>query len=177
MRVRVATPADAHAIAALHAESWRATYRGALRDDYLDGDVLAERRTTWDDRFAAPAANQYVLVAEDGDALVGFACAYACDDERWGTQLDNLHVRPARHGAGIGAGLVRALAAWCAATHAATGLYLWVVDTNQGARRFYEALGARDVGGDVWVPPDGTRVPVRRYAWSAEAVRGLADRR
>jgi GNAT superfamily N-acetyltransferase len=167
-RIRLAALGDAPAIAALHAESWRATYRGALRDDYLDGDVLAERHATWSARLTTPAANQHVLVAEDGGELVGFACAYACDDERYGTQLDNLHVRPARHGEGIGARLLRALAAWCVATHPGTGIYLWVVDQNHGARRFYDALG------DVWIPPDGTEVPVRRYAWSAADVERLA---
>lgn len=33
------------------------------------------------------------------------------------------------------------------------------------ARRFYERLGATNVGHDVWLPPDGGAVPKLRYAW------------
>ena len=55
-----------------------------LRDAYLDGAVGAERRERVDGRLATPAADQYVLVAEDAGTLVGFGCAYgAKDDPRW----------------------------------------------------------------------------------------------
>ena len=59
-----ASPQDIRSIALLQAQSWRATYRGALRDAYLESDVVAERRAVWEERLRAPAANQYVLVAE-----------------------------------------------------------------------------------------------------------------
>ncbi len=173
--VRVATLADAAAIADLHAASWRATYRGALRDAYLDGAVGAERREVWNGRLATPAANQYVLVAEDAGTLVGFGCAYGAKDERYGTELDNLHVRAERQSGGIGAHLVAGIARWCVATHPAIGLYLWVLEQNLGARRFYERLGAEDAGADVWTPPDGSTVTVRRCVWSRAGVARLAE--
>ena len=109
-RLRAATYEDATAIAELHAASWRGTYRGALSDAYLDGDVEAERRVVWDERLGAPPTNQYVLVAEqdaqvvdDAGTLVGFGCAYGAKDERFGTELDNLHVRAESRSGGIGA--------------------------------------------------------------------------
>ena len=34
--IREATPEDARAIATVHVASWRTTYRGLLRDAYLD---------------------------------------------------------------------------------------------------------------------------------------------
>jgi hypothetical protein len=46
--IRVATAADADAIAALHAESWRSAYRGLIPDDDLGADP---RR--YGDRIAA----------------------------------------------------------------------------------------------------------------------------
>jgi GNAT superfamily N-acetyltransferase len=165
---------DADAIADLHAGSWRATYRGAMRDDYLDADVSAERRGVWRERLIAPAANQHVMVAVDGAVLAGFGCAYGADDERFGTQLDNLHVRRDRQGEGIGRDLIAAVAAWCTEHHPDVGLYLWVVEQNVGARRFYERLGAADAGGDVWRPPDGSTVPVRRCVWAPPRVVELA---
>lgn len=43
VRYRVAHPADADAIAGLHAASWRENYRGILSDAFLDGEVEADR--------------------------------------------------------------------------------------------------------------------------------------
>ncbi len=172
--LRPAVRADAEAIAAIHAASWQATYRGALTDAYLDGDILGERRAVWHERLGTPAPNQHVVVAADGEHVVGFACAFGVDDERFGTQLDNLHVRSARQSVGTGARLVATVAKWCAETHPGTGLYLWVVEQNEDARRFYARLGGADVAGDVWVPPDGSQVPTRRIAWTPAEVQRLA---
>ena len=47
MKYRQAAASDAAAIASLDADSWRRHYRGASLDSYLDGDVLADRRTVW----------------------------------------------------------------------------------------------------------------------------------
>jgi hypothetical protein len=56
MRLRPAAAGDAVAIAALHADSWRRSYRGALRDEYLDGDIVPERVAVWRSRLVdAPA--------------------------------------------------------------------------------------------------------------------------
>src|SRR4051794_25616192 len=110
MRYRRAHDEDAAAIAALHADSWRAAYRGALRDEFLDGEVLADRLRLWTARLSRPAPNQLVLVAEDAHGLAGFACAYGADDARWGTLLDNLHVSRERHGRGTGGRLLSAVA-------------------------------------------------------------------
>jgi GNAT superfamily N-acetyltransferase len=134
LRYRRATYDDATAIAALHAESWRVAYRGALRDEFLDGDIAQNRITVWDERLTAPAANQLVVIAEEGDRVIGFACAYGRDDARWGTLLDNLHVRRERHGQGTGRRLLSEVAAWRGARYPDSGLYLWVLEQNSQAR-------------------------------------------
>ena len=174
VRCRAATRDDADAIADLHAASWRATYRGSMRDAYLDGDVAGERRALWRERLGAPSASQHVVVAEDAGEVLGFACAYGAADPTWGTELDNLHVGRAAQSRGIGARLLRATARWARAAHADAGLYLWVVDRNTGARRFYERHGARDAGGDHWQAPDGSAIPVRRCVWAPDACATLA---
>jgi len=43
VKIRFARLEDAQAIAELHAESWRYAYRGALSDEYLSGDIIADR--------------------------------------------------------------------------------------------------------------------------------------
>jgi GNAT superfamily N-acetyltransferase len=165
MRYRKATEADAKAIATLHAESWRAHYRGAYRDEYLDGEVFEDRLRVWEARLSAPAPNQFVILAEEDDDLIGFACTYGAYDESWGSLLDNLHVRPESHGQGVGLRLMSEVAAWCRANYPGYGLYLWVLESNHRAQRFYQHLGANDQGGEISKPPGGGQIHGRRYAW------------
>ena len=168
MRLRPAAAGDIDAVAALHADSWRRSYRGALRDDYLDGDLVPERRAVWLARLTSPDPASSTLLALDDDsgALLGFAHTIADADDEWGSLLDNLHVVHDRRREGIGAALLRASAAFVRTAADTPVLHLWVLEANAGASRFYESLGAADVGGDVWVPPGGGTAPRRRYAWT-----------
>jgi len=165
MRFREATGADAMAVATLHAESWRAFYRGAYRDEYLDGDVFEDRLRVWEERLSTPAPYQFVVLAEEDDELIGFASAYGGHDETWGSFLDNIHVRPKHQRRGVGARLMAEVAAWCRANYADCGLYLWVLEQNRGAQLFYQRLGASDQGGEISEPPGGGQIHGRRYAW------------
>lgn len=176
MKYREATSADWEAIAALHALSWQKAYRGALRDEFLDGPVVESRRERWQQRFSEPPPNQYVVLAENDDgSLAGFGAAYGEEHEDWGTLLDNLHVHPDLHEQGIGKQLVRRVARWCRDEHPALGMYLSVLEQNERAQRFYEGLGGQDVGGDTWIPPDGGSAKVRHYVWDIERVKALAE--
>lgn len=165
MLYRKANQADVSAIAALHAESWRTAYRGAYRDEYLDGPVLEERTRVWQQRLAGPPPHQLVILAEDAHEAVGFVCAYGAEDAKWGTLLDNLHVLPTGQRRGIGRRLVSEVGAWCRSNHPDCGIYLWVLEQNERARSFYESMGAADRGGEVFEPPGGGQIRSRRYAW------------
>jgi ribosomal protein S18 acetylase RimI-like enzyme len=103
MVIRIARSKDSTEIAALHAASWRNSYRGVLGDEYLDRRTISERTGVWRDRFRA---TQCVVVAEEQDAIVGFACAYGSEHNRWGTKLDNLHISPSKKRKGIGTKLI-----------------------------------------------------------------------
>jgi GNAT superfamily N-acetyltransferase len=173
---RPAVRSDAAAIAALHAASWRCAYRGALSDEFLAGDIVADRMAVWSERFRAAPPNQHVVVAESDKGLLGFACVFASADREWGALLDNLHVVRSSQRHGIGSRLVREIASWCVTRESDKGLFLWVLEANEGARRFYENLGAVNVGEDVWSPPGGGAVTRRRYAWR-DVTRLLNERR
>jgi hypothetical protein len=83
-RFRSAGPQDAERIAMLHADSWRRHYRGAYADAFLDGDVVADRRSVWSARLAAPSGSETIL-AEQDDRLVGFIHVMFETDPRWGS--------------------------------------------------------------------------------------------
>jgi len=165
MKIRIATAADAAAIAKLHAESWRSAYRGMLQDDYLDRKIFPERLALWEERFCTSATNQYVVVAEVEANVAGFACAYGDEDPVWGSFLDNLHVTPAYKRKGIGSALMRDVAQWSLGSWPDRGMYLWVLESNSPAIRFYERVGGRRAGEGLWNPPDGGEYRKLRYAW------------
>ncbi len=166
MQIREAQPSDLETIAQLHAQSWRTAYRGMLSDAYLDGELVADRRALWQQRFNAPTANQTITVAEiDNKTIVGLACAFGDHDARWGTLLENIHVAQGYKGAGIGAQLVVHIAEWCSRTHASDVMHLWVLAPNIAAQSFYKRLGASPVEQAEWDAPDGNRVSELRFAW------------
>ncbi len=166
MEIRVATPADVAAIAHLHAESWRLAYRGVLSDEYLAGDVVADRKSLWAQRLSTPNSSQYVVVVEINAQLTGFACVLADADPAWGALLDNIHVAQSHQRKGVGGALMRQVARWHLQYHPTITMFLWVLQSNVIAQQFYESLGAVKVGVDIWVPPGGGAVPRFRYAWS-----------
>jgi GNAT superfamily N-acetyltransferase len=168
---RFATPADADAVGALHADSWRRHYRGAYSDAYLDGPVHEDRRMVWSERFADEAGTHFTIVAEDGGGLVGFAHTRLDMDPEWGSLLDNLHVTLGHKRRGIGARLMARTAAELMARRPGGGLHLWVLEQNSAAQAFYAARGGTRVGREVRGPfPGGGTAPAWRYAWPDPAV-------
>jgi GNAT superfamily N-acetyltransferase len=172
---RLADATDAKAVADLHADSWRRYYRGAYSDDFLDGDVVADRLEVWADRLREPDPRRYTLLAEDG-GLVGFANTVFDDDPTWGALLDNLHVADGHKRRGIGSRLLALTVAAVIERAQRTGMYLWVLEQNVDAQAFYEARGGSCVERRLVSPPGGiasrlTGAPAKlRYAWPEPAV-------
>jgi GNAT superfamily N-acetyltransferase len=159
---RPATLQDSEAIARLHADSWRRNYRGAFSDEYLDSDLLGERRAVWTSRLTSPEPGQLTVVAERSGHVVGFAHTIVADDPIWGALLDNLHVRHVDKGQGIGAELMSQTARWLLEVAPSSPLYLWVLAQNTAAQGFYGARAGTCVGRQSRSPEPGERL---RYAW------------
>lgn len=167
---RTATPADIQAIAELQADSWRRTYSGIYRDDFLDGDLLGNRMSVWRERLEDPQSNQFVLLATAGDDLVGFICAFGAYNPRWGSKIDNVQVARTHQRAGIGTELMRRAAVWLGSSQGDRGVFLWVAENNHKARRFYERLGARSAETVEGEDPPGSGISRGcRCVWSDPA--------
>jgi len=165
LHYRAAAHNDAPGIAALHAENWRRAYRGNFRDEYLDGDIVSERQSVWNERLGHPAANQYVCVAVHGSRIAGFICAFGCHDREWGSFIDNLHVDTHTQRRGVGSALMRQAGGWLSSRFPNERVYLLVWEFNP-ARALYERLGGRDTGiVDVENPGGGVGRYVR-YVWN-----------
>ena len=169
VRFRSAGAADAIAIAALHADSWRRHYRGAYSDSFLDGDVLEDRTKLWVERLRSDDGATRTVLADDDDGLIGFAHVILDSDPTWGALLDNLHVREGQKRQGVGSGLLALVAA--PVVDRETPLHLWVLEQNVDARAFYEARGATSVERASVSPPGGVasrltgRPSKLRYTW------------
>ena len=172
MTIRYAQPADAPAIAELHANSWQTAYRGILRDDFLDGPVIENRRVLWTTRLADIHNGQIIVLDEQDGMIRGFACAFFDADPQWGTLLDNLHVAPKLKGKGLGRQLMSVIATKMLQDGARPQLHLWAYEQNALARRFYEGLGGVINASQAELAPDGTCVNAVRYGW--RQVSGLA---
>jgi GNAT superfamily N-acetyltransferase len=172
---RPARPDDAHAVAGLHADSWRRHYRGAYSDAFLDGDVAGYLFRLWTDRLAAPPPRARTILAERDGQVVGLAHTFLDEDPTWGALLDNLHVAHGLKRQGIGTRLLaltrQAVRDWSPSS----GVFLWVLEQNSAARAFYAAHGGTCVERDDVAPPGGdpARLTGRpmglRYVWSRPA--------
>ena len=144
---RPATDADAERIAALHIASWHHTYARELSRGFRDAQTLEDRTALWRDRIAGGTT---VLVAESGGALDGFVSCGPAHGSAAGPgvwEIYNLHAAPHRIGHGIGSRLFDA-AARLGRDQGFRALVLWVVETNDRARAFYERKGMRPDGAE-----------------------------
>ncbi len=161
--VRPVAAADEAAIALLHAESWRSTYRGILPDRYLDQELLQDRKDHWARVFAGQAGTHITHIAELAGQPAGFICIRIGYDEGYDGTIDNLHISPELTGSGIGR---RLLISGITAFRDAGGrsVCLWVFDANEGAVRFYERLGGTvtQTGFDSL---GGGKAAHRQFAW------------
>jgi len=159
--------ADAPAIARLHAESWRQTYAGLLPADYLADAVDRDRLDVWRQRLAIVSPRARTLTARSGRDLVGFVHVELDADPASGALLANLHVRPHLKGVGIGTRLFSAAREWIAGVEPGSTMYLWVLEQNADARRFYERRGGQAVERQTLEIIPDCRVAEVRYMWPA----------
>ena len=95
VRIREARVDDAEAIASVHVESWKTTYKGIVSETYLNGLSVADRARSWRWSFENPNDGERIFAAEAEDGtIVGFANGgrnrtgeYGCDGELYAIYL------------------------------------------------------------------------------------------
>ncbi len=142
MHIRFATPADATAIGAIHAQSWKAAYKGIVPQRYLD--ALNEEGNAWE-VASQKWMQSYSLAAQlvcDGEkpvGCVGYGCSRDKDLPLYG-EVFTIYLLPEYIGQGYG----RALLSSAAQDFSRLGyldILLWVFEDNMRARHFYERNG------------------------------------
>ena len=165
MRIREAEPKDARAIAEVHVDSWRAAYRGQLTDDYLDGLKVEDRIDQHRRTLEEPRADWRTWVAEDGGRVTGFAVTGPSEDadaqDKTG-EVYAIYLDPEQVGSGLGRALFER-AVGDLRERGFTEATLWVLGTNDRARRFYEVAGWKPDGTETSERVDCEMRPTVRY--------------
>ncbi|MBU2895161.1 GNAT family N-acetyltransferase [Vibrio hepatarius] len=169
MDFKLAGYKDYERIASLHTHSWKMLYQDFLSPQYIDLDIMAERRVLWQTRLINPPFNQHVLMLEEGGLLCGFICAFGNHDFEKGTFIDALHVDPNYLKRGLGIKLISQLSQWVMKYFPNNGIYLHVIKNNNRAVRFCENLGGQLVQERIWTSPCGTQIPEAVYTWESAA--------
>ena len=142
--VRCAELGDAPALAQVHVAAWRAGYAGLLPAEFLGGLDVSESLSRWEKWLSDESAlSVRCLVAVSDDGGVAGMCAVgpARDERHEGIgELRMLNVDPARWGGGFGAALLRR-AQSALSEMGYDEAYLWVLEGNDRARRFYSRHG------------------------------------
>ena len=139
-RVRAAVPADVPVLLELVHEL--AAYE--REPDAVEATGADLHRGLFEERTCSAS------VALQGDEVVGFALWYPTFSTwtgRPGLWLEDLFVRPAARGTGLGRALLQALAQECV-ERGWSRFEWWVLDWNEPAIGFYRSLGA--VPQDEW---------------------------
>src|ERR1051326_1618672 len=146
--VRPATADDAHAIGTVHVRTWQAAYDGLMPAEALASLDVDARAAFWGgglQRLSLPPA---LLVAGADGEVVGFASigrygavdgVDSAEDPPAG-QVYAIYVLPGHWSTGAGHALMQASVEHLSA-QGFPEARLWVLDTNERGRRFYERFG------------------------------------
>ncbi|BAZ06174.1 GNAT family N-acetyltransferase [Calothrix sp. NIES-3974] len=147
MIVREATHNDIPAIAKVHVDTWRTTYRGIVPDEHLANLSYERRGNRWHEILNHNRENGYfTYVAEDESGeIIGFASG---GEERTGDpvyqgELTAIYILQNQQGKGIGRCLVQAVAKKLHLS-GINSMLVWVLVDNP-ACQFYAALGGKPV--------------------------------
>ncbi|MGH8958298.1 MAG: GNAT family N-acetyltransferase [Acidimicrobiia bacterium] len=138
-KVRTAVPADAERIGEIHIRSWQKAYEGILPTDFLASLSLEARVERWRTDLESMGAKNLALVIENGSSIDGFARLSPSADRNDG-EVQAIYLDPGRWRRGLGRLLMTAAEEFLAELGWEEAI-LWVLEKNESARRFYEALG------------------------------------
>jgi len=131
-QTRMAVPGrDEHKLGRLIVACWREAYPGILPQPLLDG-LNADRETG---KWRQSLRNGIAWIAEQSGEAVGVGHIH-------GAEVTTLYARRADQGMGLGAELLFRLfdEVTCLGRREA---FLWALEENTNARRFYERMGGR----------------------------------
>ncbi len=143
-------------------ESWRWTYRDVVPASTLEGMAVEEYAQSWRETLLTRPRSMRVWVAEESGAIVGFAQSGPSrdDDVAQGEagEVYAIYLLPEQIGGGLGRQLLDEAVGFLREQGYGEAT-LWVLASNDRARRFYEGAG--------WTSDEA----VREEAWEGATLR------
>lgn len=127
---------DRYAISKVYEESWRYAYKDIVPQEYLDSIPSGN----WAQRIDTDS--RYTMVMTDGERIVGtssFGRSRSAEMPGYG-EIISIYFLPEYMGKGHGKRLLDAVI-YELKSMGFDEVFLWVLEDNRGARRFYEKFG------------------------------------
>ena len=167
--IRVATEADARGVAEVVVLTWQVVYKGIISDEGLAGLSIHERERCWVPRLRGSdpdSSDGTTLVCEIGGKIIGFTTHRPCGDEDKDRtsvgELVAIYLIPEYWGKGIGKQMLDEVMKHFQ-EQGVSEVSLWVIESNQRARRFYEIAGFQTDGVKKTEVKLGTSLVLVRY--------------
>ncbi len=170
--VRAASAGDGLAIAWIQLEVWQTVFSGVLPDQILQTPAV-ELAQAWTSTFRS--TNQSVLIATEGDQVVGFAQAGVSPDTPELGEIRVLYVRPAWARRGHGGRLIAAATAALRGFGAIAGEW-WIPDSDLASQRFAASVGWEMSGGARVLDTGRAMLTERRWTGTLDLEVGPAPR-
>jgi GNAT superfamily N-acetyltransferase len=161
--IRKATRDDAAAIARVHVDSWRTTYRDIVPEEHLAKLSYEERENLWKRAIADP--RQFTYVAEEAGRIVGFANGgknRGMESDYTG-ELYAVYLLQAHQQRGVGRRLTLAIATDLEKA-GMRSMIVWVLKDNP-ACEFYRRLGGKPAASKMTII-GGTTLEEAAFGWS-----------
>ncbi len=165
MVIREANLADVSAIAKVHVNTWRTTYRKIMPEDFLANLSYEKRETGWIQILSNTAQDNFTYVAEDVEQIVGFANGglERTGDPVYKGELNAIYILEKYQRQGIGHNFVSIVAARLVQA-GISSMLVWVLADNP-ACRFYENLGGQKVK-EKQMDRGGVQLVEVAYGWT-----------
>ena len=139
MIIRFANPEDLEKIADLYVRNHKATYRGLLSEQYLDGLTTDYALGKWNRQLHSEKTE--IWAAYEGESFLGFASGMPDPEIEQTWYLDSLQVEKDSRGKGVGTALIHTVARY-AAELGFRKMSVCIVRGNDVAGNLYQKLGA-----------------------------------
>lgn len=162
--IREADASDARAIAEVHVQSWRESYRGLVPDEALASLSVDANAAGWEGHFQEMTPPECCFVSVDGDGVTGFIHAGPAHSDDLGPhgEVYAIYLLDRVKGQGIGRALM--YEAVCRLRAAGfRSVCLWFLKDNP-AGGFYQRFGGRVVAEKPYSRP-GFTLPSLGCVW------------
>ncbi len=131
--IKLVTQSDMMQAAIIHSESWIESHRDVCSAEFI-AIHTPERQKRYLESEIAKGAQLYMLIDEKPVGIVSIH----------GSLIENLYVLPCEQNKGYGTQLLAFAVGKCKESP-----FLWILSTNDGARRLYERNGFQPTGNIV----------------------------